>query len=454
VVHRIAFSRDGRTLASASEDGTVKLWETATGHEIRMFRGHTRSVTGVAFHPDSHALATSSEDWSLRLWDATSGREIRIFRGHSGPIADVAFSPDGRSLASAGGEVDHPQRAGDIKNWDVLGREGVRDLGGHASFPKGVAFSPDGKSLASASHDQTVRIWDAVSGQEQRILRGHTPDDFSVLQVNSVAFHPEGKYLASAGGNFLDKRGEVLIWDIPTGREVVSIPGHPTEVASVTFSPDGRLLAASYWDQSIKLWDVATWKEARTLYSEGEPKPFFGTISELCVGNGRVAFSPNSRWLAAPGYGWSVMVWEAATGRGLNRLVGHTARVLSVHFSPDGRLLASAGEDRTIKIWDATTGREMHTLAGHGGLVSRVHFSPDGKRLVSASFDRTIRIWDPILGLELLTLPAHTLPVRDVGFSPDGRRIASAAGEASRPGDVPGELRIWEGETVFPEPGR
>src|SRR4029077_2183689 len=130
--------------------------------------------------------------------------------------------------------------------------------------------------------DKTVRVWDAVSGQEQRILRGHAEDDLSFLHVNSVAFHPDGKYLASAGGSILDKKGEIIIWDIPTGRQFVSIPGHPTEVASVTFSPDGRLLVSSDWERGVKIWDVKTWKEMRTLKPEGERKPFSGTIAEFC----------------------------------------------------------------------------------------------------------------------------------------------------------------------------
>ena len=341
--------------------------------------------------------------------------------------------------------MDHPQTAGDIRIWDVLVRDGVRDLYGHASFPTGIAFSPDGTSLASASHDQTVRVWDVMTGRETRVLRGHDE------QVNDVAFHPDGKYLASAGGLLFGGKGEIKVWEVSTGREVSSLPGNPNGVASVNFSPDGRLLAASFWDQSVKIYNENTWKEARAFKPEGKPEPFFGTITEFCVGNGRVVLGPDSRRLAAPGYGKSLIIWDAATGRELNTFVRHTARVLSTDFSPDGRLLASGSEDRTITIWDTTTGREKNRLVGHSGLVSRVQFSHDGKRLVSAGFDATIRIWNPILGLELLTLQGHTLPVRDVMFSPDGRRLASAAGEWSRPGDVPGELRIWEGETVFPE---
>ena len=264
VVNRIAFSLDGRTLASASADRIVKLWETATGREIRLFRGHTAGVTGIAFNPDGQSLATSSDDWSVRLWDATSGREVRIFRGHSGPIADVTFSPDGRSLASAGGEMDHPQTAGDIRIWDVLVREGVRDLYGHASFPTGIAFSPDGKSLASASHDQTVRVWDVMTGRETRVLRGHDE------QVNDVAFHPNGKYLASAGGLLFGGKGEIKVWEVSTGQGGLSLPGNPNGVASVNFSPDGRLLAASFWDQSVKIYNVHTWKEAAHVQTRGQ----------------------------------------------------------------------------------------------------------------------------------------------------------------------------------------
>ncbi|HEV3167886.1 MAG TPA: protein kinase [Isosphaeraceae bacterium] len=443
----VAFSPDGRFLGSSSADGAVKLWDTETGRETRTCRGPAAEVTGIAFRPDGRLFITSSDDWSLRLWDVASGQVIRTLRGHSGPISDVAFSPDGQSLASAGGDMSHPRVAGDIRIWDLRTREGSRDLEGHASFPKAVAFSPDSKYLASASHDQTVRVWDVAKGREARVLRGHTK------QVNSVAFHPQGTFLVSAGGDILDGEAEIKVWDVKTGVAAANLRGSSTGVASVTFSADGRLLAASFWDRRVTLWNTGTWQEARTMRPSGTPAPILKTASEYCVGSGSVAFSPDSRRIAAPGYGDDLMLWDVATGQEVRVLTGHTGRVLSVAFSPDGRQLASAGEDTIISIWDTTTGRQINTITGHSGLVSRIDFSRDGKRLASASFDKTIKVWDPVLGRELLTLRGHSLPVRDAIFSPDGNRIASAAGETSGPGDQPGELRLWEGAPLPPGGG-
>jgi WD40 repeat protein len=238
-----AFSPDGRTLASGSPDTTLKLWDAASGRELRTLAGHTVSVNSVTFSPDGRTLASASHDNTIKLWDAASGRELRTLTGHSG-VYSVAFSPDGRMLASASNQT--------LKLWDTASGRELRTLTGHTGNVYSVAFSPDGHTLASASWDRTLKLWDAASGRELCTLTGHTN------QVNSVAFSPDGHTLASASWD-----NTLKLWDVASGRELRTLAGHTGHVTSVAFSPDGRTLASASHDTTLKLWDVSEWTQAR-----------------------------------------------------------------------------------------------------------------------------------------------------------------------------------------------
>jgi serine/threonine protein kinase/Tol biopolymer transport system component len=289
-------------------------------------------------------------------------------------------------------------------------------LKGHTSYVWSVAFSPDGKRLASASNDRTVKVWDAVTGQEILSLTGHTGG------VSSVAFSLDGKHLASASND-----RTVKVWDAATGQEVRTLTGHTGEVYSVAFSPDGKRLASTSEDKTVKVWDAATGQEVRTLAGH-----------TLYVSS--VAFSPDSKRLASASGDKTVKVWDAATGQEVRTLAGHTSFVLSVAFSPDGKRLASASNDRTVKVWDATTGQEAFSLRGHTGEVYSVVFSPDGKRLASAGGgDLTVKVWDATTSQEARTLTGHTGEVYSVVFSPDGKHLALAFGYQS--------VNVWDSAT-------
>jgi WD40 repeat protein len=319
-VWSVAFSPDGRLLASGSEDNTVKLWDVETGQEVRTLRGHTDRVWSVAFSPDGRRLASGSEDNTVKLWDVETGQEVRTLRGHTDRVWSVAFSPDGRLLAS--GSDDQT-----VKLWDVETGQEVRTLRGHNGMVLSVAFSPDGRRLASGSWNNTVKLWDVETGQEVRTLSGHNGD------VLSVAFSPDGRRLASASGD-----QTVKLWDVETGQEVRTLRGHTDWVRSVAFSPDGRLLASGSWDQTVKLWDVETGQEVRTLRGHTDWVR-------------SVAFSPDGRLLASGSWDQTVKLWDVETGQEVRTLRGHTGAVFSVAFSPDGRLLASGSEDGTVRIW-------------------------------------------------------------------------------------------------------
>eukprot|EP00873_Tetraselmis_striata_P021572 jgi/Tetstr1/441836/TSEL_030052.t1 len=368
------------------------------------------------------------EGMKARCWPAG----ISTLQGHTKEVRSVAFSPDGTLLASASEDRT-------VRVWNALtGEEALpQPLRGHAYRVFSVAFSPDGTRLASASEDGTVRVWNALTGEEAlpQPLRGHTE------MVYSVAFSPDGTRLASASED-----ETVRVWNALTGEEALPQPlrGHTGGVTSVAFSPDGTRLASASLDETVRVWNTLTGEEAL-------PQPLRGHTGVVTS----VAFSPDGTRLASASLDETLRVWNAVTGEEalLQPLRGHTGEVLSVAFSPDGTRLASASEDRTVRVWNALTGKEAlpQPLRGHTDRVTSVAFSPDGTRLASASEDRTVRVWNALTGEEALPQPlrGHTHYVSSVAFSPDGTRLASASEDWT--------VRVWNtltGEEALPQPLR
>ncbi|MEH1823517.1 MAG: serine/threonine-protein kinase [Nostoc sp.] len=285
-VNSVAFSPDGTTLGSASDDKTIKLWNIASGEAIRTLEGHTNWIWAVAFSPDSKTLASGSADKTIKLWNVKTGKLIRTLQGHSDGVTSVAFSPDGKTLASGSASKDMK-----IKLWNLETGKLIRTLEGHTNGVQSVAFSPDGKTLASGSWDKTIKLWNLKTGKLIRTLDGNAE---SIL---SVAFAPDGITLASGSS---DKT--IKLWNLKTGKLIHTLKGHKDKVNSVAFlpstNPNGVTLVSGSSDKTIKLWNPVIGKEIRTLETGS------GYIYA-------VAISPDGQTIAGGGSGENILkIWE------------------------------------------------------------------------------------------------------------------------------------------------
>lgn len=545
VVLAAAFSPDGKTLATAADDKMVKLWSvekapTDVGivggfawpapliRERATLAGHTGGVSCLAFSPDGKTLATGGYDWAIKLWDVRRRKLVSTLNGHKGAVRSLAFAPDGQTLASGGGDSM-------INLWDVADKSVTAALSGHADAVVALAFSPDGKTLASGSEyrDQTLRLWDLTTLSERARLKGH------IRAVYSVAFSPDGQTLASGSAD-----GNIRLWDPTTARERTVLHGHVGQILSVAFSPDNRVLASGGADRVVRLWDLdehreetraidpagrlgplrvsrdgrfvvyedgkalRQWdlsKDATTVLPGAGPRLVQlatgenGVVAALDAANAvrvwkngqpirtvtglaearAVAVSWDGRFLAVGDAKGTVQLIEIASGTMLASRTDHAGAVSALAFSPDGRLLVSGGADKTVRVYDAPVLTPKRDLTGHtyqvkalaisfdsstlasgdlaGGMrlwnlatgegmaptghadqVSALSFTPDGRTLASGSRDRTITLWDAATGQERTTLTGHTDHVAHVAFSADGATLVSVTED--------GTVKLWRAD--------
>jgi WD40 repeat protein/serine/threonine protein kinase len=450
-INGLAFSPDGKRIASACGDGMIKVWNSRTGELLHPFRAHSDSVVAVTFHPDGKHLASVGADRLVKVWDLTTEQEV--FAGPSfterkfGRAYTVAFSPDGRQLAAwSDGAVrvwdwqkNRPQfpehtfpvrevtavsvafsrdgrhlatasRADGQQIWDAE-RGGLpsRTFPAHRHPVSAVAFSPDGGQLASASFDTTVKVWDTTTGELLRALP-HTG------AVDCVAFSPDGRRLASSGE---DKT--VRIWDATTGREVrevLGLRGHTGRCACVAFSPDGLRLASASTDGTIRVWD-ATPLEGN---ERQETQTFQHGDDIYTVAIGREGE------IASAGYD-PLKVWDAQTGREREGFGGDTVVVFCVAWRPDGERIAAAGskgQQHALTVWNARTGREDFAVPV-GAVLFAVAFSSDGHYLATGNINGAVQVWDATTRDLVGTLGTHSREIRRVVFSGDGRYLVSSS---------------------------
>jgi RNA polymerase sigma factor (sigma-70 family) len=450
-VYNFAFSRDGQLLASGG-DRTVIIWNAITGKEVRQLTGHESRVTGVAFSPDGRTMASGSADRTVRIWDLATGAELRRFEGHDQTVGRVLFSPDGQTLVS--GSADKTVRLWDantgkeirrigktetllaatvpiaflpdkrtVATWSFDGRLFLWDVTTGAELPEtewlpkrvsAAAFSHDGVTLAAVSAGSaTVRLWDVATGKELRQLRGHRG------VIDSLVFSPDGTTVASSGAE-----GTIRFWEVTTGKELRRIATGQYQRSGLAFSPDASTIASGL-DTSIRLWNVSTGDEMG---------PTAGHRSQVRS----VAFLPDGRTLISAGPDKTVRRWEPATGKELGHWEApmQDPGALAFALAPDGKLLACGSNNQTIHLRDPVTGEAVRQWQGHKDLVSALAFSWDSRMLASASWDKTIGLWDPDTGEELGRLEGHRQEILAVAFSPDGKLIAS--------GGIEGIVYLWD----------
>ena len=440
------FSPDGKRIVSAGNDKMIKIWDAVTGTSLLTLLGHEADVNTAFFSPDGKRIVSGSDDGTVKIWDATSGAELMTLRGHKGGGA-ARLSPDGRQI------VSWAFNGKTIKVWDAASGDEMMTLREHDSIGP-VVFSPDGKWICSASTNGTIKVWDAASGTEVMALRGHEQ------MIVALAFSPDGKQIITGS---VDR--SIKLWDAVNWNELMSLQGHEGLVLSASFSPDGRRIVSSSIDGTVRVWDTTVKRDHMMLHGSHDSvfspdskrlisagrydntiKVFdvaTGTdLMTLCGHNGRVwsvAFSPDGKQIVSGSFDRTVRVWDAVTGDELMILRGHEKRVFSVAYSPDGKRIISGSYDGTIRVWDAEKGTEIESLIGHNARIEVVAFSSDGENIASGSWDNTVKVWDAETGDELMTLVGHKHGISDVAFSPDCARIISGSSDNS--------VKVWDAET-------
>jgi caspase domain-containing protein/WD40 domain-containing protein/glucodextranase-like protein len=316
IVYSVAFSPDGKTIASGSGDKTIRLWDVNTGRLIRPLAGHGGIVRSVAFSPDGKTIASGSEDKTIKLWQVSTGKHIRLFNGHTGNVYSVAFSPDGKTLVSSSEEGNESA----LRLWDVNTGRPIRSFEQRNTWVTSVAFSPDGKTIATGSHEQVVKLWDVETGNLIHSFAGHRNT------IHSVAFSPDGKTLASGSSDH-----KVKLWDVKSKKLIRSLDGQDFNV--VAFSPDGKTLAAGGYDRTVKLWDVS---DGSLIHS------FEGQNYEVHS----MAFSPDGKTIASGGSA-TIRVWSIGAKRLLGSLL-HYHDGNWIAFIPGDYYVSSEGAAQYI----------------------------------------------------------------------------------------------------------
>jgi WD40 repeat protein/serine/threonine protein kinase len=449
-IRGLSFSKDGAVLASASNDRSIRFWDTKSGActsvhfensrwtfadvefssddayfatigggaDVSLFKMpglkliselplHAANALKARFSPDDTMLASTGEDKIVRLWDIADGRIINTLAGHLDAITQINFSADGFKLLSLS------PRESVVRIWDARRHPCIRTFSGYPGHVLSAAYSQDYSLLATASDDPALCVWNVAAGTPVwRLARAST--------VHSVAISPQG--ILAEG----EHDGSLGLWSATTGGQIKSLDGHGETVSSVAFSPDGGLLASTGQEGTLRLWDVESGTSLKTLDDAQVP------LSKAC-------FSPAGKFVAAGGKANApskIFVWNVASGDQVGGWSGHVGPIRSVCYSPDGRMLASCSDDGTIRLWDCGDGRCTAVLEGHKLAVYGVSFRGDGRILASCGGGGEIRLWDVQTGKNLATICRDNANLFGLHYSADGRTLTTWGGDS--------QVSIWD----------
>ncbi len=404
-INSAVYSGDGRFALTGSDDNTARIWDCATGEELRRFEGHGDWINSVVYSGDGRFVLTGSSDKTARIWDCATGEELRRFEGHGGSIWSAVYSGDGRFVLT--GSDDNTARI-----WDCATGEELRRFEGHGGRVNSAVYSPDGRFVLTGSSDSTARIWDCATGEELRRFKGHG------RRINSAVYSSDGRFVLTGSSDETAR-----IWDCATGEELRRFEGHGDWINSVVYSGDGRFVLTGSSDETARIWDCATGEELRRFDGHG------GLIlSAVYSGDGRFVLTGSSDETAR--------IWDCATGEELRRFEGHGGKILSAIYSGDGRFVLTGSSDETARIWDCATGEELRRFDGHGGWILSAVYSGDGRFVLTGSSDKTARIWDCATGEELRRFDGHGDWIRSAVYSGDGRFVLTGSDDKT--------ARIWD----------
>jgi WD40 repeat protein len=445
-VHRIAFSPDGKTMATAGRSSTERgkalcLWDVATGQQ-RWLPGHAKDlwneggVIGIAFSRDGKLLASAGADHTVRVWDVAAAREVHCFKGHTAVACGVAFDVDGKRLFSVG----HDANGGRV--WDLATGKELFQLAEPGTPMNSVALSPDGKTLATGGF--VVRLWDPATGKERLTARGHRDD---ILTVAVVPGRPE---VLTAG---ID--GVVRRWETPTGKEKAPAAEPGRAVTRIAVSPDGKLLALGDRTGKVQLLELATGMELHQLkglgasvhslafLSDGSNRLAGGDRRALCLwdsATGKMlhnltlmeertwvncwAITTDGKWAAAGNNPGKIHIWDLATGKDFPALRGH-GQISALAFSADGKQLVSGDWSGHLILWDRATGKAVWDVEAHESIITQVAFSPDGHSIAVANYDKTVSLWETATGQLRRRFGQHEDLPFALAFAERGRLLVS-----------------------------